>query len=789
MRPALLSAVLFFIARVFSAASSAGGEYEIVVPDREGELAFPPGDGYRYPAEFLKSHILLATGKTFPIVAESAATPGTRKIHVGATAVARERCGDFSAFRPEEFAIVPHGEDLILCGEVTREGVDRGTLFGVYEFLERQLGFRWFWPSDRLWNALGGGTVFRKNAELAFPAVEFRSFPRFRRREGGISYYYQSVDIQKKWHPVLRFGSSMPHENANHTQIGWVDLYGETHPEYFAKDKQGKPRINTRLKHRTYICPSNPATLERMLENIVRLDAGEDLGNAWGPRPPTKDCVYFAFNDGMIPETTCHCAACFGMLELNRNYEARGTELIFGFVSRYASAVRERWPNRRLATLAYSHYLAPPEKAVIPENVDIAYVGPKMQYANAPAVFDAHRERVRRWSELFGGERMRLGGWMNIVNPAINVSSVPFMYPKTLKKWLLATEGEISGYFINGLNPYLRRQGEAALYGAIQSFPMVYLQSRLLWDPDADADAMLEDCCDGLYGAAGPDMLAIYRKIIERWENYFQSGDASGELDFIHRIRYPRGEVDWLKERLDDAVRKAEGDSDAARRLSFLRDHVFSRFFGESDRYHAKSGAVASYECPATIVPPVIDGSDEDAAWRESPPLALSKYRWGVEAARKTEVRLLHDGERLYFLAELRDPVPGGDFRIQSAVKMDALHEKYSPNINRAWEPFLELRVLADGALQTFGPFPRSEIKTLGTPEKLVIEGAIPYTSLLQGGKNMPTLRLQFLRYDGVWDDYDTWSPTLGGRTDYPTWRFGVVHPMPAGKKSGDGLE
>lgn len=80
--------------------------------------------------------------------------------------------------------------------------------------------------------------------------------------------------FQRLWHPVLRFGNSMPRKNANHTQTGWYALYGKTHPEYFAVGRNGRQQFNTQYPHRNYLCPNQPGVLKQMLRNLDAFDQG-----------------------------------------------------------------------------------------------------------------------------------------------------------------------------------------------------------------------------------------------------------------------------------------------------------------------------------------------------------------------------------------------------------------------------------------------------------------------------------------------------------------------------------
>lgn len=759
---------------------------QIVIPDEPGKLVFPPGETYEYPAGFLMFYIQKSTGLRLPIVKESKMDPKQSHIFVGNTKMAKKfafKC------KPEELIIHPVGKDLILCGEITKDGIDRGTLFAVYEYLERQYDIRWFYPSHKDWKGFGNGTFIPKKKGISYPKTTIRSAPRFQQREGGVMYMnYYGIEIEKQWHPVLRFGTSLAHDNANHTQINWVDLYADSHPEYFAKRSDGKPAINRRYKARTYICLSSEATLQRMKDNLKDLDAGKNPGPAWGPRKPTANAVFFACNDGMTPHNMCKCPKCSAMLNTKTYYEEQGSELFFKFASQYAEFVKKHSPQRRFAVLAYSHYLAPPAKCKIPDNMDVTYVGPRIHYANDPAMYERHKKYLKRWGELLNNDRSRLNIWWNIVNPTQYLSACPFMYPNTVKKFMKEFEGQVCGFFINGFSPYLRRTGAVRIYGTIMSLPMVWIQSRLMWNPDADVQELLKEYCQYSYGNAAGTMLEFYNLIISRWEGMYQQNPALGEMDYIHRIRYPKNIVAELKALLEKAMAETKSDKYIYNRIRYLNKYVYSRFFTESENYHKGDGIMKTYECVPANVPPVIDGKGSDPVWQDAQGINLVKFMRGEQSPRPTTVRMVHHNNKLYFLAKLDKAIAKTELRVHIAVKADSLKGRFAPNINRDWKSFLELRIARDGKCKRYGRFPAYQVKVSETDNTLMIEGEID-TSKFLNSIGVPSLRMQFLRYEDMWNDYDLWCPTMGSISDYPTWRFGLVQLLPAVKVVKDGLE
>lgn len=563
-------------------------QHQIAIPDSGGKLIFPTDSTYIYAARFLKTYIRKSTGEELAIIPESQVSPDRRIIYVGKTDFARQHV-KFESLKPEELVVKPVGKHLIICGEVYK-GYDRGTLFGVYEYLERQFGVRWYYPKLKHQPAFGDGIVIPENQSITFPLQEIRSYPHYRMREGGVSYHHL-LETQMQWHPVLRFGNSLPHGKANHTQVNWKELYFDTHPEYFALKYNGErdPR---------YHCLSNNGLLSQLITNISDYDATGEPQNAWSNGvTPTDNCIFFANNDGFRWLARCRCSDCHPQYgNNNTNPLGSASNYVTDFVIKYANEVKARWPHRRLATIAHGFYSNPPMDRNIPDHVDITYVKPEIQFGYDFAFFNRYLKRTKDWHKLLDNNKERLTLWMNIVGPLFGVpdpSFVPIMYPNILQRWLTATKDVSAGYFINGYNPY--RRGAVLQknnIGTMQAFPMIYIQSRLLWNPDADVEELLKEFCDNLYGAAGPDMSAFYNRLIDRWENVDDPNDDNFEnlppnlMNFIHYGKFPTAQIDALRMQLNSAVNAANGDNLSQHRIIYLRDHVYQKFFHESDSIH-----------------------------------------------------------------------------------------------------------------------------------------------------------------------------------------------------------
>lgn len=198
-------------------------------------------------AEELQYHVRRASGAELPIIREADAKEDQPNVYLGPC----KRTLALSLWpqetRPNGYIIRTLGRDLFICGDDTNGNVfwvqhaNRtrvGTLFGVYEVLERELKARWLWPGElgtvvprartiRLgdWNELG-----------APPLVHARwaDYGMVSRQEGWSTNEVRErfIDEQGKWLRRHRFALGIAMDMA-HAFAHWWEPYHKDHPEYF----------------------------------------------------------------------------------------------------------------------------------------------------------------------------------------------------------------------------------------------------------------------------------------------------------------------------------------------------------------------------------------------------------------------------------------------------------------------------------------------------------------------------------------------------------------------------
>jgi len=211
----------------------------IVIPDSEIPVE-------QYAANEFRDHIRKATGATLAIVRESQIPPGASGyIYIGATNAATNAGLTTSALQPNQFINKVVGANLYICGKDSpglslQDSTHAGSLFGVYDFLETQMGVKWLWPGE-------SGEVVHQRTNLAIHSLDRNVAPamvhtRLRLPNlgtdpaaGGWATVQQRDDFnadQLVWLRRQRLARAVSLD-AKHSFSEYWQQYGASHPEYF----------------------------------------------------------------------------------------------------------------------------------------------------------------------------------------------------------------------------------------------------------------------------------------------------------------------------------------------------------------------------------------------------------------------------------------------------------------------------------------------------------------------------------------------------------------------------
>lgn len=331
---------------------------------------------------------------------------------------------------PEGFLVEIRGKDVLIAGSEGFDDRERGTVYGVYEFLERSLGCCLAAYSRP--GACGGEIV---------PSYEPLSLPEGRYLKAGADRPYRTAIVQygeaagnpyhelnvpfadwlakNRYNRILTWASVYEayketgllqelekrgiclsvghHESARM----WLPYYGnqyfpehyyETHPEYYRRNQDGtRYRPGSAQDHtgQWIYCSRNIDCIEQIAENIIR----------WTGDNPMVDTIAFWPNDGIFPQCCCEECSKYSKAE---NYAYFQNE-----VARRVSAVR---PGIRMDMLVYVDLWKCPE-GFAPEpclQIDEAAWGKEQRTCGRPdgdcLSYTEFESNLMEWKRAFSGK-------------------------------------------------------------------------------------------------------------------------------------------------------------------------------------------------------------------------------------------------------------------------------------------------------------------------------------------------------------------------------------------------
>jgi hypothetical protein len=235
----------------------------------------------KYAAEEFQRVIQKATGAKLVAIPEGELNQQSSQNHgfifLGPCEAATQAGVDSRQLPANAYLIKSDDRRLFLCGKdggtdhPRNYHVDMGTLFAVYEFLERQVDVRWLWPGDL-------GEFVPQRQCVVSGAWNTESLPRLMQRywrfEAALHYgregwssdtnvYNYKVDVYK-W---LRRHRFMRRHNLDYAEAfrEYWERFGDTRPELFNLLPHGSRRPDGERPHHVSMCVSEP----RLWQQVV----------------------------------------------------------------------------------------------------------------------------------------------------------------------------------------------------------------------------------------------------------------------------------------------------------------------------------------------------------------------------------------------------------------------------------------------------------------------------------------------------------------------------------------
>jgi hypothetical protein len=436
-----------------------------------------------FAAKELSEFFKQITGAAFPVKRDNTAA-SVKEIVLGNTN--RLSLKDVpSELQPkvnEGFVLYRQGEKLFILGKI-----QRATLYGVYDFLEVELGVR-FLTADATYVPHRDNLVLNVASRKYDPPLEYRAFWVADETWGvrnRLNASWGFVPMEKMLGGVRWVGPSFCHTFG---LLVSAKKYFAEHPEYFSLVK-GKRVPSNDGAGPAQLCLTNPDVLKISIASAKEWI--EQFKASPLNHPDSKLIVSVSINDC---EGDCECDACRAV---NKEEGSRaGT--VMRFVNAVAEALQKDYSNVAVETLAYAYAIDPPKVTTPGPNVIIRF---------APLDSDFARSLDDPMSERNRIVYKTLTGWSKICNQM-------YIWNYYCGNNFAFLEPDPELYIMRQNTGIFLKNGMKGLFGSVSLPPngdlvamRHYLLAKTMWRPETDTKTAITEFCRLYYGKAGEDII------------------------------------------------------------------------------------------------------------------------------------------------------------------------------------------------------------------------------------------------------------------------------------------
>lgn len=429
----------------------------------------PKGSSEYTSAMEMQTYVQKINGVILPI--NSKEQTNKKHIYIGYNEKLRKLGIKQPADSNEGFVYKTMGEDLYIFG-----GKQLGTMYGVFSFLEDQLGIHWYTkdyvkiPKLDQWILPSTLSVTEK------PAFKYRH----------VFFYTSRINHDWDAHNKLNTTMGLNIENKYggltsywgiHTMQNMVtqEMFS-THPEYFAL-------INGKRNREGQLCLSNKDVIELLKRETLKMIM--ENPDHWCYSVSQKDNDMF-----------CECDNCQILMQKFGGYSG----ILIWAINQVADEVKKIYPNVKIGTFAYHKTQTPPKHIIPRENVVIRLCDVECCFGHPIAYEQGHNRLflndLKQWKNLTDNIYIwdYATGFFQYLAPFPNIYAVSENL-KTFK------ENNVVG---------VMHQGQYQNYGGEFYELKQWVFSKLLWNPNANLDNLITTFITDFYGAAAPYVREYY---------------------------------------------------------------------------------------------------------------------------------------------------------------------------------------------------------------------------------------------------------------------------------------
>ena len=436
----------------------------------------------------LQTYIKKISGTEIKAVTESEVTPEDSAIILGETSLEKGIVDiNRSEIAQDGFMLYSDGKHLFIAGSD-----NRGTLYGVYTFLEDYLGVRWFTPELEVVPENKDIIIDSRINRIVEPSFSIRRNDCQGTNDAHRARTKMNVSF---WNEAKKYGGALTYVLWDVTLDKLVpdDLITE-HPDYFATTAEG-------TKTRDHVCLSNPDVLSVAVENARKAILACET-----------DAKYIHI--GQKDNTNyCRCEKCEALYE---KYGSVSAPTIL-FTNAFADALDDEFPDFTFTFYAYNETDRPPTDTTLRCNDNVVPVlcGLHKACRSHPLTECGSKDGDETFENLFGSPEPTIhedfANWVkiadttyiydytiNFINTAQFFSN--FEYMQSTMKYM--HDIGITGYIYNCGDTH------TAAFNELRN----YLLCKLQWDVNCDVEYHMMDFMNAYYGE---DAASYIKQIID----------------------------------------------------------------------------------------------------------------------------------------------------------------------------------------------------------------------------------------------------------------------------------
>lgn len=450
------------------------------------------------------------------------------------------------------------GHTFIVCNYKLNYYVfgEKGTVNGVYKILEKYAGNRHYMPGKL-------GEVVPTSPDFSLPVSQHTDAPAFRERYFyGVWFRDGNPDFLRWYYQMCCGGQN---NSINHSYNAMFHKYKKTNPEYFALigGKRDLRNLSTANLFGN-LCMTNKEGIQAFAK----------LAQNFFDKHPNYTTYAVVPQDGLFK--ICECPECQKLASPHLGQNGRFSNAVFHHAAEIAKIVGKTHPDKMIGTLAYAGYRVPPEMD-LPPNLAV-----RICYRRQDLRDPVRKKEIEDSIKGYAQKKVPILVWTYaLFNYRPPMRGIPVFYPNILQQNIkfnrdhgVIGEFSESSFHAGAGDQDVKERAQFAFPGFTHLNN--YVRSQLLWNPDLDLKAMLDEYYTLFYGPAADEM-RLFWETAERL--FLKNGEATA---------YTTEDLELFLKILKDAEKKASADTVYGQRVRLIHNEI-KPFFATMLRLRDKS--------------------------------------------------------------------------------------------------------------------------------------------------------------------------------------------------------